>query len=87
MSKVVGGLLIGGIGVGYLLCTKKGRATLSKMHDAYKANRARKALEKEQKAIEAEKAREEEIAKEIKFLKAQGLKDKSIGMIIKRAYY
>lgn len=87
MSKVVGGLLIGGIGVGYLLCSKKGRATLSKMHDAYKANRARKALEKEQKAIEAEKAREEEIAKEIKFLKAQGLKDKSIGMIIKRAYY
>lgn len=87
MSKVVGGLLIGGIGVGYLLCSKKGRKILSKMHDAYKANRARKALEKEQKAIEAEKAREEEIAKEIKFLKAQGLKDKSIGMIIKRAYY
>ena len=87
MSKVVGGILLGGIGVGYLLCSKKGRKILSKMHESYKANRERKALEKEQKAIEAEKAREEAIAKEIKFLKAQGLKDKSIGMIIKRAYY
>ena len=87
MSKVVGGLLIGGIGVGYLLCTKKGRKILSKMHESYKADRARKALEKEQKAIEDEKAREEAIAKEIKFLKAQGLNDKTVGIIIKRAYY
>ena len=31
MSKVVGGVLLGGIGIGYLLCSKKGRKILSKV--------------------------------------------------------